>query len=286
MSSRILLAALLGVVALFGCRREPESSKASAERIVSLAPAVTETLFAIGAGAQVVGVSDYCEAPPEAKQRPRLGTSITPNYEAIARLKPSLVVSEKNAAARERELAALAPTRLLPWLSLQEVAAGVRELGRLSGRVSRAEALASDLLTKLDKSEPPDGPRVLLVLGETAGDELWFIRKNSLHGSVLAAAGARNAVPEAVLGPPQLSFERLLALDPDAIVILLRPDPEHGERDATAARQRFDRFPTLQAVRERRIGSIEDPAAFSHGPGILALVRRIRAELERLEVVK
>lgn len=283
MIARLLLPALFAVALLFGCRRDTSSAAPSPERIVSLAPAVTETLFAIGAGAQVIGVSDYCEAPPEVKKRPRLGTSITPNYEAIARLKPTLLVSEKNAAARERELAALAPTRLLPWLTLGEVAASVRELGRLSAHRQRADALANELLSKLDRPEPSDGPRVLLVLGETSGDELWFIRKNSLHGSVLAAAGARNAVAETVLGPPQLSFERLLELDPDAIVILLRPEPE---RDRAAVLQRFERFPTLQAVRERRIGSIEDPAAFTHGPGILGLVGRLRAELERLKVVK
>jgi ABC-type Fe3+-hydroxamate transport system substrate-binding protein len=281
--SRSLLAALLAVLSLFACRREPRPAAPSPERIVSLAPAVTETLFAIGAGAQVIGVSDYCEAPPVVKKRPRLGTSITPNYEAIARLKPTLLVSEKNAAARARELEALAPTRLLPWLSLQEVASSVRELGRLSDHAQRADALANELLEKLDKPEPKDGPRVLLVLGETSGDEVWFIRKNSLHGSVLAAAGARNAVAEQVLGPPQLSFERLLALDPDAIVVLLRPDPG---RDAEGARRKFDRFPTLTAVRDGRIGSIEDPAAFSHGPGILALVGRVRGELERLKVLK
>jgi len=281
--ARLLLAALLAALSLFGCRREPGSAAPSSERIVSLAPAVTETLFALGAGPQVIGVSDYCESPPEARKRPRLGTSITPNYEAIARLKPTLLVSEKNAAARARELEALAPTRLLPWLTLHEVASSVRELGRLSGHAERADSLSNELLSKLDQPEPADGPRVLLVLGETSGDELWFIRKNSLHGSVLGAAGARNAVAEEVLGPPQLSFERLLSLDPDAIVVLLRPEPG---RDPLAARRKFERFPTLTAVRDGRVGSIEDPAAFSHGPGILSLVARARGELERLTVVK
>jgi len=71
----------------FACQsRAPAPADAGPPRIVSLAPAVTETLFAIGAGGLVVGISDYCNYPPEALGLPRLGTSITPNYEAIARL--------------------------------------------------------------------------------------------------------------------------------------------------------------------------------------------------------
>lgn len=252
-------------------------------RVVSLAPAVTETLFAIGAGKAVIGVSDYCETPAEARERPRLGTSITPNYEAIARLKPNLIVSEKNAASRRRELEALARTVLLPWLTLSEIDSGIRELGRLTHHSAEADAVALRLVQKLNVPEPALGPRVLLVLGE-AGEEIWFIRNNSLHGKVLHAAGAKNAVVGDVLGPPNLSAERLLALDPDAIVVLVAPSP--GAAKARSAAARFARFTTLRAVRSGRVGSVEDAAAFSHGPSIVQLVDRLHAELTRLGAVR
>jgi iron complex transport system substrate-binding protein len=277
------LFALLASFATPACHSKRPEPDAEGRRIVSLAPAITETLFAIGAGSQVVGVSNYCEAPPEARTRPRLGTSITPSYEAIARLRPSLVVSEKNVATRSRELEALAPTLFLPWLTLPEVASGIVELGRLTDHGPKARELSEALVRKLDVPEPAEGPRVLLVLGEAAGDEIWFIRRNSLHGSVLRAAGARNAVAEDVLGPPNLSAERLLALDPEAIVVLLRPDPE---RPALRAPQKFERFPTLSAVRAGRVGSIQHAAAFSHGPSILELVDTLHAELIRLGALK
>lgn len=286
MNRRIALRTLVAALTFAGanaCRSRERPGRADAARIVSLAPATTETLFAIGAGAAVVGVSDYCEHPPEARSRPRLGTSITPNYEAIASLRPTLIVSEKNAATRARELEALAPTRLVPWLSLREIEAGIRELGRLAARPSQAEQLARELVARLDVPAPAAGPRVFLALGEAAGDELWFIRKNSLHGSVLHAAGARNAVSEEVFGPPSLSAERLLSLDPDAIVVLLRPLPG---RPKAAALRPFERFSTLRAVRAGRVGSIEHVAAFSHGPSIVGLVDALRAELVRLGVVR
>jgi iron complex transport system substrate-binding protein len=271
------------LAATFGCHAKRPAPEVNQRRIVSLAPAITETLFAIGAGPEVVGVSNYCDAPPEARTRPRLGTSLTPNYEALARLRPSLVVSEKNVATRSRELEQLAPTLFLPWLTLAEIASGTLELGRVTDHRARARELSDALLRKLDVPEPAHGPRVLLVLGEAAGDEIWFIRRNSAHGSVLHAAGARNAVTDDVLGPPNLSVERLLAIDPEAIVVLLRPDPD---RAPARARQQFERFPTLSAVRAGRIGSVEHPAAYSHGPSILELVDRLHAELLRLGALK
>jgi ABC-type Fe3+-hydroxamate transport system substrate-binding protein len=269
-------AAALGLA--LACRARPSTHDGEALRIVSLAPAVTETLFAIGAEKQLVGVSDYCETPAEARSRPRLGTSITPNYEAIAGLRPTLIVSEKNVAGRRRELEALAKTEFLPWLSLREIEVSIRRLGQLTGREAKARELSTELVRKLDVGEPAGGPRVLLVLGE-AGEEIWFIRRNSLHGSVLHAAGARNAVAEDVLGPPNLSAERLLELDPDAIVVLVRPDAGRPKLRAIA---RFQRFSTLRAVRSGRVGSVEDEAAFSHGPSIVGLVDRVHGELVRI----
>lgn len=268
---------------MLACKGEKAAPARGELRIVSLAPAITETLFALGAGPRVVGVSDYCESPSEARSRPRLGTSITPNYEAIARLKPSLIVSERNAATRVRELEALSTTRLLPWLTLEEIQSGVRELGTITGNAEKARELANEMQARLGVPEPSDGPRVLLVLGEGRGDELWFIRKNSLHGSVLAAAGARNAVQEDVQGPPNLSHERLLALDPDAIVSLLLPG---RSRAAEAAVKRFEHFTTLTAVKHGRVGFVSHAAAFTHGPSVLGLVDQLRAELSRLGVLR
>jgi iron complex transport system substrate-binding protein len=195
------------------------------------------------------------------------------------------VVSEANASARRRELEALAPTRLLPWLTLAEIAASIRELGKLTHDEAQADSLAARLWARLSVPAPANGPRVLLVLGENDYDAqtVWFIRENSLHGAALHAAGARNAVAEDVMGPPQLSNERLLALDPDAIIILRHPGARGAEN--AVARSSFARFPSLTAVKNGRVASIEAPEAFANGPRILSLVDRLHAELVRLGVV-
>src|SRR5262249_10536764 len=156
----------------------------------------TETLFAIGAGDRVVGVSDYCNDPPEVARLARVGTSITPSFERITRLEPTLIVTEKNASSRGHELDRLAPTFALNWLTLDEIVPGIRKLGRLSGHPLEADSLADRMHARLAVPPPSQGPRVLLVLGYDLEklDEIWFIRRNSVHGAALHAAGARNAV--------------------------------------------------------------------------------------------
>lgn len=285
-SRRSLLLSLLPLA----CRK-PEgapapdaSARAGASpprRVVSLAPALTDSLFSIGAGSLVVGISDYCDYPPEAMRLPRLGTSLTPNYEAIARLSPDLVVSEANAAARREELAALAPTILFPWLSLAEVTRSITELGERVGRAEPARALANKLSERLGVPEPTRGPRLLCVLGYEPGkiDEIWFVRSNSLHGAALRAAGARNAVSDPVLGNPRLSLERVLALDPDAIFVLLAPDKATHEARFV---EDFARFSSLRAVKDQRVRAIVAPEAFANGPRILQLVERLERELREV----
>ena len=251
-------------------------------RVVSLAPALTDSLFAIGAGPQVIGISDYCDYPPEATKLPRLGTSLTPNYEAIARLSPDLVVSEANAAARRKELEALAPTLLLPWLSLDEVTRSLIELGERVGRRAPAVELSARMQKRLGVPEPSSGPRVLCVLGYEPGklDEIWFVRSNSLHGAALRAAGGRNAVSEAVLGNPRLGLERVLELDPDVILILIAP---HEQRSPAAFVEDFRRFSSLRAVKNGRVRAVAAPEAFANGPRILQLADRLERELREVE---
>jgi ABC-type Fe3+-hydroxamate transport system substrate-binding protein len=276
----VALLALLPLLAL-SCRKASPSPEKKTEgpRIVSLAPGITDTLFAIGAASQVVARSDYCDYPPEVLRVPAVGTSLTPSYETISRLAPTLILGEDNAAARVTELQAIGRTRLLPWLSLSDVIESTRELGRLTGHSAKANELASKMTDRLAVPPPADGPRVLLVIGYRPGklDEVWFIRDNSLHGAALRAAGARNAVPEAVSGLPRLSPERLLGIDPDAIFVLALPGRAQGEM-----LDGFRKLTPLRAVQRNQLAVIEAPEAYVHGPRILALVDRLEGALKSI----
>jgi iron complex transport system substrate-binding protein len=273
---RALLGALLAVT--LGCARAPAVA-GGARRIVSLSPGITDALFEIGAGHDLVARSDYCQYPPEALRLPRVGTSLTPSYEAITRLSPTLIIGEAGANARERELEAIGPTLLLPWLTLDEIVAGIRELGKRTATVPAANALAAKLKARLDVPPPANGPRVLLVIDNQPGkiEELWFIRENSLHGAALHAAGARNAVPEAVTGLPRLSVERLLAIDPDAIFLLTEPGRLQDDY-----LEPFRALKPLRAVEHGHVVVIEAAESLVHGPVILGLVDKLAVEVGKL----
>lgn len=277
--------ALSGGAALaFGCDRSERSTASSSrkQRLVSLSPAITETLFAIGAGPELVGVSDYCDYPDEAKKLPRTGTALTPGYEAIVRLKPSLILTEGASSAPRRELSALGVTKFLPWLSLEDIVASTRLLGALTSHPGPAGELARKMWDRLAVAEAPTGPRVLVVLGETSGklSEIYFIKRNSIHGAVLRAAGARNAVAIDVPGVPRLSLEELLRLDPDAIIVLVA----HGDRaldDAQILRE-YQALEPLTARKNNRISVLKSSAAFSNGPRIVDLAEALKRELATL----
>jgi iron complex transport system substrate-binding protein len=271
--------AFLGVLAAAAasCRSRGTTSRYE-RRIVSLSPGITDALFAIGAGNSVVARSDYCDFPPEVTRLPKVGSSITPNYEAIARLEPTLIVSEDNAATRRRELEALAPTLLLKWLSLDEVVRGIRELGKVTTATARADALAERLERRLSVRAPEVAPKILLVIGSDAGrfDDIWFIRRNSLQGAALHAAGGRNSIDEDIAGQPRISLERLIELDPDAIVVLtLAKNPGDAELAP------YKKLATLRAVRDDRLAILEAPEAYVNGPRVLALVEKLAPVVAR-----
>ena len=270
------------VWAALGCEQGRSSARVGGRRLVSLSPALTETLFAIGAGPELVGVSDYCNYPEAAKKLPRVGTSLTPGYEAIVRLAPSLILCEAAASAPRRELTALGVTKFIPWLSLEDIVASTRLLGALSAQVAAANALATKLWDGLAVAEAPYGPRVLLVLGESTGklSQIYFIKRNSIHGAALRAAGARNAVVAEVAGVPRLSIEELLRLDPEAIIVLVAPAP-NGPSDADVLRD-FQALDPLTANRTGRVALLRSDEAFANGPRILDLAQHLKQKLAQL----
>jgi ABC-type Fe3+-hydroxamate transport system substrate-binding protein len=261
-------------------RLSAQRGPARGKRLVSLTPAITETVLSLGGAEQLVGVSDYCKLP-QGVRLPRLGSSLTPHFEAIAALHPSLILCDDSAAAKSKELAALGKTQVLPWLTLSEVTESIRRIGQLLGQGLAGDALAQRVSMRLSKPAPPDAPRVLLLLGYDPDRpaELWFIRRNSLHGAALAAAGARNAVNNDVVGLPRLGVEELIRLDPDQVLII--PPPEATLPARQKILDAFNQLSPLRAVKDARVGVLTG-ATQSVGPSILELVDSLARMLQKM----
>jgi len=258
----------------------------AAGRLVSLTPSVTETLVALDAAHLLVGRSDFCHSTAPVEDIPVVGTAVQPNLEALVRLKPDHVLAANTMSLPSRALRQIAPITAYPWSTASEMASSVRALGTLVGKPDPAEALATRLERELGAAPPADGPRVLLALdtGAAVDGQLWFIKRNSLHGQALHAAGARNAVDEDIDGAPAMPIEALLKLDPD-LLIIIAPQDDLEPSDLAARIAPLEGITALRAARDHRVGVLSGARLFSEGPALLDLVTALRSEIQRLQAV-
>ncbi len=193
----------------------------SVERVVSLAPSLTETLFAIGAGDRVVAVSRFDDTPPEVHDLPKLGGVDDLNIEAVVALSPDLVVSVQSAALRPtyRRLAAMGiPVVTFDGERISSYKNTVQMLGQITGKEAGARALLRTLEQSLsaERGTPLAGERVLLLVARTP---LFAATAASFHGDIIDSLGGTNVLP----GPEgyvQLGLESLVALRPSLVIDL------------------------------------------------------------------
>ena len=191
-----------------------------ARRVVSLIPASTELLFALGADSAVVGRTSYCDYPPEAKAVPDLGDGIKPNIEALVASRPDLVVlynSGQNAAVagrlREFGIAALR----VNTDALSSVPRVARILGKLTGREKAADSLAAVFDTALASATQPRvgrRPRVLVLVWEQPP---MTIGRGSFLSELVERAGGENLFADVTSSSGVVSIEAVAARDPDLI---------------------------------------------------------------------
>ncbi|NLI78496.1 MAG: ABC transporter substrate-binding protein [Candidatus Riflebacteria bacterium] len=253
----------------------------SFSRIVSLAPSLTETLFALGLGNQVVGVTDFCSFPPEVKTKTRIGGFIDPNIELILGLRPDLVVMlpdhrEMRTRLEGMGLRCLAVPQytvhdILASLIIVGTACGVRDHAR---DVRRAIAHDLHLVRQRIKDRPP--VRAVLSVGRdlTGGrlDQACLAGPKGYLSDLLARAGGTNAVTESVLTYPSVSREGLAALAPEVVIDLI-PDPDRQGKSLETIRRAWQEVPGLPAARTGRIHILDTDFAAIPGPRVAEVVR-------------
>lgn len=199
--------------------------EAAPRRIVSTAPSFTETVYAIGAGARLVAVSSHCHYPVDVEKLPRIGSYLKPNIEAIARMKPDLVLVHAEQKQALAQLAGLGiPTLALRNTSLEETLGSAREIGVALGIADAGTALGQSLRAQLAAIEKRTAgkPRrtLLFVVGRTPGQlgGMIAVGKGSFLNEVIRIAGGRNVLADSPVTYPRISIEAVMRLDPDVIV--------------------------------------------------------------------
>lgn len=248
---------------------------APAQRVVSLLPAFTEMLFAIGAGDRVVGRSRFDEDPAEALQVPSVGDGLGPNVEAVLARTPDLVLiyraTANNEAVAQLERLGVSVIALRTDL-LNDVPRTARLLGRLTGTADSAEVLARVFENALDSArEVPvmvDAPSALILAWDQPP---IVIGSGSFQSELVQLAGLRNAFAEVGQPSAQVSLEMIVASDPDVILTT--------STDSIPAWARRPEWRAVRAVREGRFVRF-DGTAFGH-PSFRALhaVRLLQARV-------
>jgi iron complex transport system substrate-binding protein len=252
------------------------------QRIVSLSPTATESLFAIGAGRQVVAVDDQSDHP---RNTPRTSLSgFTPNVEAIAAYRPDLVVIAYDPKGLSSALRRLGIT-VVHHDGAQTIAGAyqqIRQLGLVTGHAQEAVRLVRSMKARIAaivKRARPTASR-LSVYHELTPD-LYSATSKTFVGKVYAALGLRNiadAADSVGTGYPQLSAEYVVSANPD--VIVLADTVCCGQKPSTvAARPGWDR---MSAVRTGSVVRVHDSIASRWGPRLVDFFRAMSAALTRL----
>ena len=266
--------AFAGVSALDSDGRRIELAR-PAQRIVSLAPHVTEQLFAAGAGARLVAVSEYSDYPEEAKRLPQVASSGGVDLERALALKPDLVVAwrlEATAAALARLEALGVPVFYSEPRRLAQIPDSIEALGELAGTADTAHAVAASLREQLNQLKTKYGTRRRVsVFYQISERPLMTLGGRQFVSDAIELCGGHNVFADSPVMAPQVNIEAVLAADPEAIITAsARP----SERSWQAL---WRRFPGMRAVRAENLYAVPMNEMHRHGPraiGATALLCR------------
>ena len=257
----ILLFVLLAGAYLLQRERDADpSSEALPQRIVSLAPSITETLFALGAGPRVVGVTRFCRYPPEARTRASVGGYHDLDYEALLELSADLVVLlpyHREAQSRIERLGCRTVT--VDQSSVRGILDSFISLGNELDCADRAAALVAELRARMGelrrRMAGKTRPRVLLSAGRSVGTgslrEVFIPGPGNFLDQLLVLAGGTNAY-QGSLPYPSVSAEGILEMNPDVVIELVADAAgQKAARESILAEWRS--LPGLKAVKNSRV---------------------------------
>jgi iron complex transport system substrate-binding protein len=280
--SAIILTAVLITVALGALvwRRTDlgQGKPHSGLRLVSLAPNITETLFALGAGDEVVGVTNYCNYPPAALTKPKVGDFVNPSIETIVALKPDLVLMEywrSSKTARRLAQLGIPFTETVSPMSLQEVYQLIDQVGKSVRREAEAERLIAKMKRRIEAvrartSRFPYHPSVYVEIDPPS----WTVGKGSYTSEAIALAGGRNLFDDLDRPASLVSKEEVVKRDPDVILSFW------AKADQIRSRPGWE---SIKAVREGRIIDDFNRDLLSRGsPRLVEGIERLADRLEAL----
>lgn len=244
------------------------------DSVVSLAPNLTEIIFAVGAGDKLVGVTTFCNYPADAKNIRKVSDTQKPNIESIVALKPQ-VVFVSTASQLEAFAGTLAQQNIAVFVtdpnSLEDIFRSIEKIGEIVGKAEKAKTLVEDLKGRVSSARGPivyeSLPKVFVQIDK---DSLYTIGKDSYITDIVSRAGGVSATAELGTAYPKISREAALAMNPDVIVI--------SESDNN--REPNEAFRNSPAVKNGRVFRIDADLLSRPGPRVVDALEKIAEKLK------
>ncbi len=268
----------LAIVLTFFSSVRPVHAESNTVRIVSLAPSITEIVFAIGLGERLVGVTRYCDYPKAAREIAKVGGLADPNLERIVALRPSIVFGLPEHAALGKRLASLGiPSSLNRQASFDDIFASILSIGTILKQDESAEKLVREMKSQIagirQRTEGRSRPTVLVTVGghvkRASLDAIYAAGSTTLYQELIELAGGENVLSSAI-SYAKLSAEALLTLNPDIVIDLVPTEAGVGSAEAASIRKEtlvaWNTLPKLQAVQDKRVYIFSQEFVVNPGP--------------------
>jgi iron complex transport system substrate-binding protein len=256
------------------------------ERIVSLSPNLTEIVFALGLGDKIVGVSNNCDWPAEAKQKPKMGTFWQPNTEVIIATKPDLVVCES--FLQHKEIAETLKRSGINVISLhvesiEELYSAILSIGQATSCPNTAETLADNIKKEIaqirDKSS---STKKVKVLWAVQTEPMRVVGVKTFVNEIIEIAGGQNVIAPTGDQYPSIGTEAILTSGAEVIIQSAMGTEDIAKQQKTAEKF-WSRFANLPAVKDKKVYVIEADTVLRLGPrlpdGVMTVAKLLHPEL-------
>ncbi|SDZ93097.1 iron complex transport system substrate-binding protein [Desulfuromusa kysingii] len=254
------------------------------QRIVSLVPSVTETLFKLGLEQRIAAVTDFCTFPEAAQQLPKVGGYADPSLESILIHQPDLVIAaadmNRPALVRRLELMKI-PVYVIHSQTVAETLTTIQNIASITGVEEQGKNLVNSIKVRIQKVQEQIAGRTPLSMIECVMlQPLTVAGPDTFINDVITIAGGQNAVPQGPSRYPTWNTEALLSINPEAIIVSTYPGQP-------TPKQFFDNWPQLHAVKNNRIIEVEADWVHRPGPrmilGIEALAKALHTDISNHE---
>jgi len=260
--------------------QKPLSTVKNYQRIITLSPSLTETVFALGLGDHVVAVTDYCDYPAQAQALPSVGSYTNTSIEAITRLQPDLVIMLNGQQQRQQQLEQLGiKTLVLDNSTIADIKETIQRIADLTGRQNEADKLLTSIQAQIDyvhnKVRGLVPVRTLVGIAHYVNsdqlDTVYIAGQHDFYNELLELAGGVNVYTDTTIKVPSVSAEGIIRMNPDAIIDIF-PEQKDHQSDMKQVIKQWQSLRNVNAVKQQRIYIIEHDYASIPGPRIFKLL--------------